>query len=157
MEKSPGWPAVAENLVFLRGLGDLWHAAEIARDDPTEQPFMMQPSGAKALAVASAGGHDESEILWMTCLDKALFQSHVQRLRDTTLDEPGGGHYVVVPDEGNRLFQSGDLVVRHIFGFPSLPPLLRRSRTRRCVAGGVLVVGLMNSTPKARDWASLSQ
>ena len=109
---------IAENLVFLRGLGDLGHAAEIAGDDAAEQPFVMQAAGPEPFAVAGAGGHDEGQVLGVAGLDEALFQSHMERLRDAALDETARGYDIIVSDERDRLLQRGDLVIRHFLQLP---------------------------------------
>ena len=109
---------VAENFVFLGGLGDLGHPAEISRYDPAKQPFVMQASGPEPFAVAGSGGHDKGQVPGVAGLHEALFQSHMERFRDATLDETARGYDIIVSDERDRLLQRGDLVIRHFLQLP---------------------------------------
>ena len=52
---------VALDLVLLRGLGDLRHAAEIGGDDAREETLVVEAAGAEPFAVAGAGAHDEGK------------------------------------------------------------------------------------------------
>jgi len=106
---------VARDLVFLRGLRDLRHAAEVCGDDAREQTFVMQSAGAEAFAIARASTHDERAALGRFGFDVAFFECGVESLGNAALDEARRADHITVLDQRNGLLGGNDFVFRSGF------------------------------------------
>ena len=108
---------VAPNLIRLSGLRDLRHAPKIGGNHALQKTFVVQAARPETFAVASAGAHDEREILRRSGLDKALLERSMQCLGNAALHKTRRRDYVVVADESNCFFGPNDLVC-HLGSFP---------------------------------------
>ncbi len=102
-----------------------WREAPMAADDPGDQSFVAQMVEAARLAVALAGGIDQSQSSWCAGLHEALFERDGKVFRKTDADKTSGGDGVTVLDSGNGVPGGNDL-----WAHGRIMPRVSRLKTR---------------------------